>query len=318
MKKRGLKLLLILCLLVFKTTTYGQSKNSNYDIAKNIFKVTLTKEPKFVVFDDSIKNFIIGITEDFENLPSIKIEKLTLVNQNWQLIKSISVGNGNWNDYLNDTAFLVSLNKETYIYYSSNYGIRATGEEAVDFNLVDLQLENTYTLNVTGEYQKDETVKGDFSYSDNLKNSLELKNYLEGVTKKSKFVYKKSSDDYNINSTKNFEKKFKITNANLFRTNKLKIETFKPIYYTENLEKYINSSVTKIENTNFKILSFFKYGIIGYDKRIKKYFPIYFQDNVLDIITAKFKETDKIIIKSHMDDKPRLIIDFKKFQYIEL
>lgn len=318
MRKLEQKLLLIFCLLVFKETTYGQTKNSKYETAKNIFMVTLTKEPKFVVFDDSIKNFIIGITEDFENVPSIKIEKIALINQNWQLVKSISVGNGNWNDYLNDTAFLVSLNNQTYIYYSSNYGIRATHQEAVDFNLIDLLLDNTFTLNVTGDYQKDESVKGDFSYSDNLKNNLELKNYLENVTRKSRFVYKMKSDDYDINSTKNFEKKFKIVNANLFRANQQKIETFKPTYYSENLEKYINSSSTKIENVNFIVISFFKYGIIGYDKRIKKYFPIYIQDNAIDIIKPKFKENDQIIIKSHMDDKPRLIIDLKKFQYIEL
>ncbi|MFD1605500.1 hypothetical protein ACFSJW_02780 [Flavobacterium artemisiae] len=173
------------------------------------------------------------------------------------------------------------IQKEDYFLFAVEEAPMGNGdtEYFLDFIILNISNLNFYTLKYSGEatLRSDESIDGKFLKNETLESNILIKKELYEFANKSKWVYNPSEKEKNINYYKNFEQKWYLDNDK-----HLDPSVFKSTYYTENLFQYNgnynNDQVT--ENTDFKIVTYFRNNIIGYDKNKKLYFPIFVENCV--------------------------------------
>jgi hypothetical protein len=165
-----------------------------------------------------------------------------------------------------------------YLFFDTHEMGNALGSTKYNFTLIALS-----DFNVTNLiYEAYDT--GDKEDFINLKefksNSIVLK-FLEEKAKKSKFIYRPTFQDLDINDPINYEKRWRLDN-NLRSIwdmkNNLKNEKINVTYYTSSIFPKDFPDEQSIENVDFKIINGFRSDILGYDKLKKKYFPIWFDN----------------------------------------
>lgn len=134
-----------------------------------------------------------------------------------------------------------------------------------------------YTLKYVGEptLRSENAVEGEFLENVALDHNITIKKELYQFAQESKWIYKPSEEEKDINYYRNFEQKWHLDNY------PKGAESFYPTivkstYYSENLFQYNGNydNDQVIENADFKIVTYFRNNIIGYDKNKKLYFPI--------------------------------------------
>lgn len=160
-----------------------------------------------------------------------------------------------------------------------SYQGSAITEENVQFIMVNTKTLNTYTLMYSGEttLHKGESIVGEFVESKILDSNPEIKKVLYEFANKSKWVFHGSKDP---NHYSNYMKKWETDNNSI---NHLANgysgipDTIYSTYYKDDLFNFTGDydESERIENNNFKIVSYFRGNIIAFDKHKKLYFPIY-------------------------------------------
>jgi hypothetical protein len=282
--------------------------------ARQIFKSVTNNEPAYIVYDEHLKDFIIAAYRDEEmNRGIIHVDKLINVNGKWRLAKSLETGNGNWEEVLSDTSFILNLDNQRYWCFLTSYRYVATQSDVLSFYLVDFNFEDIYRLDVQTFERVGSANTVSIEYSDNLKGASIQRKYLDELVKKSDKVYKLTPDDLNINSIRNFGEKFRTLNKQLFENSGTKLIKFKPVYYNEKLLKYIDE-LNKKENVNYIVYYDQNLGLILFDKALRKYTVIYLS-HFLDDTTFYFKSTHELAVNYDKHSKKGLIIDLQKFTY---
>jgi hypothetical protein len=175
----------------------------------------------------------------------------------------------------------VTVKGQEYLLLSvhQSYQGSAVTEENVQFIMLNTKTLNTYMLMYSGEttLHKDESIMGEFVEDKILDSNPEIKKALYQFANKSKWVYHGSKDP---NHYSNYMKKWE-TDNNAF--NHLANgysgipDTIYSTYYKDDLFKLTGDydESERIENSNFKIVSYFRGNIIAFDKKKKMYFTIY-------------------------------------------
>ncbi|MCC9074412.1 hypothetical protein LNQ49_22725 [Flavobacterium sp. F-65] len=147
----------------------------------------------------------------------------------------------------------------------------------LSFIMLNMDTLKFYTLKYDGEptLRSDNAVEGEFLDNTVLNHNITIKKELYLFAQKSKWIYTPSSEEKDINHYRNFEQKWHSDNypkgAESFYPS-----IIKSTYYSENLFQYNGNydNDEVIENKDFKIVTYFRNNIIGYDKNKKLYFPI--------------------------------------------
>lgn len=145
----------------------------------------------------------------------------------------------------------------------------------LSFIMLNMNTLKFYTLEYIGEntVRSRETVDGDFEENKTLDSNPEIKKELYEFANKSKWIYKPTGKEKDINYYTNFEQKWYSDNA---PKNGKSPDIITSTYYSEDLFK-LNGEYDKdqvIENESFKIVTYFRHNVIGYDKNKKLYFPV--------------------------------------------
>jgi hypothetical protein len=150
-------------------------------------------------------------------------------------------------------------------------------EYFLDFIMLNINNLNFYTLKYSGEatLRSGESIEGKFRENEILDSNPAIKKELYQFAEKSKWIYKPTEEEKDIFYYTNFEHKWYRDNYP-GGTEVFYPEIVRSTYYSEDLFKF-NGNYDKdqvIENANFKIVTYFRNNIIGYDKNKKLYFPI--------------------------------------------
>jgi hypothetical protein len=306
--------LLFTFLHLFSIALQSQTKDQK---ARQIFKSVVNVEPAYIVYDEYLKDFIIAVYPDTGwNKGIFRVDKIMNINGSWKKAASLENGNGNWEEELSDTSFIVELDRQQYWCFLTSYRSVATRSYVLSFYLLEVNFENIYSLNVETFETAGSANTVSIEYSDNLKGTSIQKKYLDELVRNSDKVYKPTAEDLNINSVVNFVKKFESLNNHilgyfLYGMNSPKSINFKPVFYDEKLFDHSNCN-EKLENVNYIICFEYKLGLILFDKALRKYSLIYLS-NYQEYVSLKFKSTHQLVVNSEY--VKNLIIDLEKFMY---
>lgn len=267
--------------------------------ATNIFKNIMLIEPvkciptviekKECIICIADKTGVAGDDKNFYSNPEIYVYKLIKFADKWQ-VESEHVLYSQEYKYcdFNEEIEVVNIENNPYLFliYSLSDVGNASEVKTIKFSLVSLNNFKQTTLDYTGyDHYNDESIrlytKGEFSNLASLSNKPKsIVNFLEEKASKSSLIYSPTSEDLDINSAINHEKKWQIDNSKIEDIWSLKKNTFekalKITYYDESIFPSDDNTIFSIiENSNFKIMSLFRNNILGYDKLKKKYFPIW-------------------------------------------
>jgi len=280
--------------------------------ARQIFKSVVNVDPAYIVYDEYLKDFIIAVYPDTGwNKGIFRVDKIMNINGSWKKAASLENGNGNWEEELSDTSFIVELDRQQYWCFLTSYRSVATRSYVLSFYLLEVNFENIYSLNVETFETAGSANTVSIEYSDNLKGTSIQKKYLDELVRNSDKVYKPTAEDLNINSVKNIGEKFRTVNKQLFENRGEKLIKFKPIYYSGKSLNYTRNR-DKLENVNYIIDFDYNFGLVLFDKALKKYTLIYLSD-YQEHVFFKFKSTHQVVVNSVY--VKNLIIDLQKFTY---
>ncbi|KRB55615.1 hypothetical protein [Flavobacterium sp. Root186] len=176
-----------------------------------------------------------------------------------------------------------------------------------------------YALKYIGEYtlRSGEFVDGEFTKDKILESNTAVYNELYQFGAKSKWIYKPTEEEKDINFYKNFEEKWNEDNYPEGKESSYPT-IVKSTYYGENLFEF-NGEYDKdqvIENNDFKIVSYFRNNIIGYDKNKKLYFPIAVEScHVGCDKEIKFISENEIEISHETDSERPDIINLSNIEF---
>jgi hypothetical protein len=170
----------------------------------------------------------------------------------------------------------VEVGPSTYIYFSlevEREGTAHIGSGEIEFRLVDVQTLQPFTLGFWGTERGNGKIEGEFRPSDELARRPELLAFLKGKADASPRIYRGERDSMS------WVDDWKTMNASL--PDPSAIGSFGPMkihwqYYDRNpMGDYGASVFGTEENAAFRVLSYFRSSLIGYDKARKQYFPVW-------------------------------------------
>ena len=281
------------------------------DSAQKVFREIVVARPVFVAGfkDSSGRDFIVGIQE-YKNplinfLTNYILTRIVSVDNNWQIEKEDTIDNKDQVDIL-DSFKVEKIGNQHFISFTAKHFDPARLVEnlaSIEFHLIDATSFHDYSIACKGEIvqtsdsAESNIVSGKIYYDSLLTKNTELKKFQESKSRQSKFIYKKTPIDYDMNNVANYEKKWLIDNPGIEEREYVNDEPIKFTYYTKGLlngliDQYIFKDTaedgTKIfQNSNYKIIVVWRQGVYAYDKKSQKQFPIWlyncFQDADFDV-----------------------------------
>ena len=249
------------------------------DSAYKVYMNVVTAKPYFLesFTDTTGQPFIVGIQEKAGIMTNYLFTKIESQNYNWQKSKEVTLAEDKAVKIL-DSIKTVKIDNKDYLFISTWEYVPGTGSAgfaSIVFYIIDPNTLNKYSLAYNGEDINDEQVSGEYSYDSALNGNASLKNFLEAKAQGSKYIYKKTSADYDINNPKNFEKKFLVDNPDIQESKYHDNDKLNLTFYNEDLTQFVGNSVDSVENKDFKIFVIRRFGVVGFDIEKKKYFTIY-------------------------------------------
>jgi hypothetical protein len=284
-----MRLLIFLLAVTFFTSCNNGTSNINQaisaDSAQKVYMNILVAKPVFVsAFKDSLdRDFIIGIRPYSNPLTNYIITRIVSINNNWQTHREDTIGNELQVNIL-DSFRIEKIKNQNYILFTAKHympGRLTEGLASIEFHLIDLNDLHDYSLGYDGEEVEENVVSGEFGYDDLLKQNGELKKFQETRSQQSKYIYKKTAADYDINNVANFKKKWLIDNPNI-ETREYAYE--EPIHLTSYgkglIDEYIGKDLTDngdviFQNADYKIIVMWRHGVYAFDKKHRKQIPIW-------------------------------------------
>ncbi|KUJ62427.1 hypothetical protein AR687_08205 [Flavobacteriaceae bacterium CRH] len=188
-------------------------------------------------------------------------------------------------------------------------------EYILSFIMVNTVTLKFYTLKYVGEVtlRCEECIDGGFLKNEALESNLAIKKELYLFANQNKWVYNPTGEEKDINYYKNYEQKWHLDN----NANK-NSDFIKSTYYKENLFQfsglYDKDQVT--ENNDFKIVTYFRHNVIGYDKNKKLYFPIIVESCSSGCNkTIEFISKDEIEVSYEMNIQKPDTINLSKIKF---
>ena len=245
--------------IFFTSCKTGTSNPTNQaistDSAQKVFMDIVVAKPVFVAGfkDSSGRDFIVGIKE-YKNpalnfLTNYILTRIVSVNNNWQIEKEDTIDNKLQVDIL-DSFKVEKISNQNLISFTTKHfmpGRLVENLASIEFHLIDPTNFHDYTIVCDGEIVRendsaqDNIVSGDFSYDDLLNKNPELKKFQEIKSQQSKYIYKKTSADYDINNVANFNKKWMIDNPGIEKREYTNDEPISFTYYDKGLiDEYVN------------------------------------------------------------------------------
>ncbi|SNR38791.1 hypothetical protein SAMN04487979_104274 [Flavobacterium sp. ov086] len=215
------------------------------------------------------------------------------------------------------------LRKKDYFLFATMESPLGNGDPGLylSFFMLNLKTLKFYTLKYEGEstLRSGNFVDGKFSEDKSLDSNLAIKKELYEFANKSKWIYNPSGRDKDINYYRNFEQKWYLDNYPKGEDSEtLYPAIVKSTYYSEDLFKY-NGDYDKdqfIENADYKIVTYFRNNIIGYDKNKKLYFPITVESCATGCDKKiEFVSENEIEISYEIDRQEADTIDLNKIEF---
>lgn len=249
------------------------------DSVSKVYMNVVTAKPYFLASfaDTSGQPFIVGIQEKAGIMTNYLLTKIESQNNNWQKSNEATLAEDEAVEIL-DSIRIEKIDNKDYLYISTRQYVPGTGSAgfaSIMFYVINPNTLTKYSLAYSGEVINEDQVSGEY-YSDSTLNlNPSLKSFLETKAQNSKYVYKKTAADFDINNPKNFEKKFLVDNPEIQESKYHNNDKLTLTFYDEDLTKIVGNSADTVENKHFKIFVLWRYGVVGFDKAKKKYFPIY-------------------------------------------
>jgi hypothetical protein len=176
-----------------------------------------------------------------------------------------------------DAFAAVTLGPSAYIYFAldvTRAGTANAGSGEIAFRLIDVQTLQPYTLVFWGSERGNGKIEGEFGPPNELARRPELLAFLKGKAAASPRIYHGETD------AMSWVDDWKKMNASL--PDASGVGMFRPVklrwrYYDQNPmgdQRAASVAGTK-ESPEFKVLSYFRSSLIGYDKARRQYFPIW-------------------------------------------
>lgn len=261
------------------STDKTQTQTVSLDSASKVYMNVVTAKPYFIASfaDTTGQPFIVGVQEKAGIMTNYLLTKIESRNNNWQKANEVTLAEDEAVEIL-DSIKTEKIDNKDYLYVSARQYVPGTGSAgfaSIVFYAIDPNSLTKHSLAYSGELINDEQVQGEYYYDSTLNSNTSLKKFLEAKAQASKYVYKKTAADFDINNSKNFEKKFLVDNPDIQESKYHSGDKLNVTYYDEDLTKIVGSSVDTVENKDYKVFVLFRFGVVGYDKAKRKYFPIY-------------------------------------------
>ncbi|MEO8515345.1 MAG: hypothetical protein ABI426_01305 [Flavobacterium sp.] len=190
-------------------------------------------------------------------------------------------------------------------------------ERYVTFIMLDINSFKFYALGYTGvdSIRCDECIDGEFQKNKDLESNPEIQKELYQFAYKSKWVYNPTEEEKDPNYYKNYEQKWIADNNSdnrLASGSSSLPDVIYSTYYKDNIIRFTGeySEDEVIENSDYKIVTFFRGNILGYDKKKQLYFPIFIESCVIGCNkTIEFlsKNTIEIVNSEDSGEKAKTI-----------
>lgn len=181
------------------------------------------------------------------------------------------------------------IDKKEYLFFfiEENPMGQFSSETILNFFMIDINHMSYYNIEFAGNYtlrsRSSKTLEGEFTSNKALDKNKSIKQILLKYAIDNRLIYKPSEAEKDIFYYKNYAIKWRNDNnikeevANGFTEIPNKIVS---TYYKDNIIDFtgdISDSDVLIENSNYKIVSFWRYSIIAYDKTKRLYFPVFIE-----------------------------------------
>ncbi|MCG9791255.1 hypothetical protein [Flavobacterium algicola] len=206
-------------------------------------------------------------------------------------------------------------------------GTAITGKN-VTFYMVAIENFKVYTLFCSGSgsvraSKCEDCVDGELISNKELDAKPEIKKSLYELANKSKLIYHPSKKELDISYYKNYDSKWYIDNNT---TNDMANgysgvnDTIYSMHYKENLFDFTGDRNNQdiIENKFYKVVTFFRGNVLGYDKRKHVYFPIQVEScfTGCNKVITFISDTEIKVMYDEDSEKEYFIIDLKKINFV--
>lgn len=322
----GKKLIAIVILIIAQSYDLGFAKAKfvpnapsaiSRDYAERIFQDVVLKKPLYCeTMGDKQRPLIVGVLGKAEFDRTYTFVILYNFANKWQTKSTKVYGNEFTYLTLRENFEKVTIDKRTYVYFSlqeNEMGTGANGLATISFNLFDPLLDSVISIRYSG--RGDSTVEGEFEHFDERRLGKKVLVFLERKAAHSKAIYRPREEDLDLERVGNYEKKWRIDNSFL-------PEPYKAAGYEEgtlNITYYSTKLISgytpehMVQNSNYLVESYFRNDVIGYDKTLNKYFPIWIEFcNVGCDKNIRFA-TDSVLVISW--DEIQLLINMHTHKY---
>lgn len=281
--------------------------------AHNVFLQVENRNPVFcesVIIQDV--PHVIGVFEkQGEYGKETVISNLKRVAGNWQEVSQSLIEKDAEDQELQNDFEITTIKDKQYVYFSRlllHQGTAYNGLGFIEFILYSLIDNKFVALKYAGEWASQKKVEGRFDNLSDFKDKTQLLMFLEEKAVKSQLIYRPTDQDLDINSAKNFAKKWLRENPDAYAAREGAWTPISFCYYSEKMfsdKPASDSGEERKENRNYVITTSFAGPVLGYDKTSKKYFVIWIPDGMggggawgSRSYHAKFKSDSQIIIQN--------------------
>lgn len=278
------------CFIFLVISNVFCSRNISDEDAVKIFEETVRKKSNYCAYVQiDNRAYIVGVCNKRHGYAyDDGYDLYTLINfaNNWQTNKMVTFEDGGFLFDLRDKYEIVTIENKKYIYfslYSNGMGTASGGLAWIHFILYDIIDGKVTDLIYGGAEYSDEVdykknkVSGDFENIEEIKDK-NLLAFLEQRASISDLIYRKSSiDELDPKQPKNYHLRWELDNPYLVDLPKKVYPSEGKIKFTYYDEKEFSedlSNMDTIESKSYEIYSNFRGNVIGYDKNLRKYFPI--------------------------------------------
>lgn len=266
-----------------------------------------------------------GEQNDIDNLTIWK-----LIGNNWQIVYKKSLQGDPIAYVIDYLDYSLAFDKagKAYIYLlrrNSGIGTAFNGSSTLEFILVDWDSKVHYILTYSGK-DFGEVIQGEFENYEDFIDQPNLIDLFEQKFISCEQVYQQDSHDFDLELPENYDKKWIVDNPMLYDFwdpkgfgNEIQLN----YTYYDDLSYFIYGSGC-IENKDFMVYYGFAASVIGFNKKIKKYFPIWIPERLgmgaawgIRSLNAEFDGEAKIIISNAINNPLSFDLDTKIFTKIE-